>query len=303
MLCRFVVALCAVCPLVFCCAVGYADEAAIEALGGKVTKTDGVVTKVFFQNCAKLGDAEFRMLGKLSELKGLTLYGQCKGLNDTTLAHLAGLSNLEELGTDGIQVTDAGLAGFAAFKNLRSLAFFHPSLGMPGFNGSGFAALKALPKLEKLTIAGTSFDDRGMAAVAEIKQLRDFRTWHTYQTQAGNEYLTELPLLRSLWLGQRLRRYDGKPNTLSLDDSTFTVLAKLTGLEALTLDEAELSPAALARLKELPKLTKLDLKRIDIAPTEIERLRAELPKTTIVFTPLTDEERQKLKTFLHPPGK
>jgi hypothetical protein len=103
----------------------------------------------------------------------------------------SGLQQLEELGTDGVQVSDAGLAQFTALTKLRSLSFFHPSFGMKGFNGSGYAALRELPQLERLTIAGTPFDDRGMAAVAEIKQLRDFRTWHTYQTQAGNQALTQ----------------------------------------------------------------------------------------------------------------
>jgi hypothetical protein len=46
------------------------------------------------------------------------------------------------------------LAKLTAVTSLRSLSFFHPSLGMKGFDGSGFAALKALPKLERLTIGG-----------------------------------------------------------------------------------------------------------------------------------------------------
>ena len=222
-----------------------ADDAAsiakLTELGGQVMQADGVATKVTFRDCSKLGDAEFRLIGQLRGLKSLTLYGQCKGLNDETLLHLTGLSNLEELGTDGIQVTDAGLAKFAALTNLRSLSFFHPSFGMKGFDGSGYAALKALPKLERLTIAGTPFNDRGMAAIAEIQQLRDFRTWHTYQTQAGNEALTKIPELRSLTLGQRLRHYDGTSNAASLDDATLDILAKLKTLESLTLDEARIS--------------------------------------------------------------
>ena len=199
------------------------DDASVAAtltdLGAQVTHTDGVVTKVFVKDCSKLGDVEFRLIGQLKDLKSLTLYGQCKGLTDETLPHLAGLTKLEELGTDGIQVSDGGLAKLTGLTSLRSLSFFHPSFGMKGFDGSGFAALKALPKLERLTIAGTPFDDRGMAAVAEIKQLRDFRTWHTYQTQTGNEALPKLPELKSMWLGQRLRRYDGGSNAASLDDS------------------------------------------------------------------------------------
>ena len=278
------------------------DEASVSSrlteLGAQVTQTDGVVTKVFFKDCSKLGDAEFRLIGQLKELKSLTLYGQCKGLTDETLPHLSGLTNLEELGTDGIQVSDAGLAKLTALVNLRSLSFFHPSFGMKGFDGSGFAALKALPKLERLTIAGTPFNDTGMAAIAEIKQLRDFRTWHTYQTSTGNESLTKLPELKSLWLGQRLRHYDGGSNMACLDDSTFAVLTQLKALESLTLDEARLSLAALLRLKELPRLKKLELRRIEISATDVEALKAALPNVAIDWKPLTDDERAKLAEFL-----
>jgi len=238
------------------------------------------------------------VLNSSRSLKSLTLFGQCKGLTDATLPHLAGLSDLEELSTDGIQVSDAGLAKLTALTRLKSLAFFHPSFGMKGFNGSGYAALKALPKLEKLTIAGTPFNDAGMAAVAEIQQLRDFRTWHTYQTSAGNAALTKLPALRSLWLGQRLRHYDGTSNSASLDDATFDVLTKLKTLESLTLDEARLSLAALQRLKELPKLKKLDLKRIDIPAADVETLRQSLPGVSIDWKPLTSEEKASLDKFL-----
>ncbi len=272
----------------------------LKDLGADVTLQKNVITKVTLKDCSKLGDAEFTLLGQLAELKGLTLYGQCKGLTDTTLPRLAGLQQLEELGTDGIQVSDAGLAGFAALSKLKSLAFFHPSFGMKGFNGSGYAALRDLPQLERLTIAGTPFDDRGMAAVAEIKQLREFRTWHTYQTQAGNQSLTKLPELKGLWLGQRLRRYDGGSNAASLDDTTFDVLVQLTKLETLTLDEARLSRPALERLRALPKLKRLELRRIDIPAADVETLRTALPAVTITWTPLTDEERTKLDAFLKP---
>ncbi len=279
-----------------------ADDAAVAKqladLGAQLTMSEGAVTKATFKDCSKLGAAEFQLIGQLRTLRGLTLYGQCKGLTDDTLRHLASLSALEELGTDGIQVTDEGLAGFAALPNLRSLSFFHPSFGMKGFDGSGYATLKSLAKLEKLTIAGTPFNDAGMAAVAQIKQLRDFRTWHTYQTQAGNKHLLELPHLRSLWLGQRLRRYDGNPNAASLDDSTFDVLSQLGTLETLILDEARVSLAALSRLQALKSLKKLQLQRIDIGSAEVDTLRGQLKGVTVDYKPLTDDERTKLDAFL-----
>ncbi len=276
------------------------DVDALRALGAEVTEAGGVVTRVSFKDCSKLGEAEYRKLGSIRTLQALTLYGGKKTLTDATLPLLAGLTELEELNTEGTHLSDAGLAGFAVFKNLKSLSFFHPSLDLKGFNGAGYAALKDLPKLERLTIAGTRFDDQGMAAVAQIVQLKDFRTWHTYQSQAGNAALEKLPHLRTLRLGQRLRHWDGSSNALSLDDATLDVLARLQGLESLTLDEAKISLDALLKLKALPKLRKLELLRIDIPAEDVEKLKAALPDAKIEWKPLTDDERKKLEAYLKP---
>ncbi len=276
------------------------DVDALRALGAEVTETAGAITRVSFKDCSKLGEAEYRKLGSIRTLKALTLYGGKKTLTDATLPLLAGLAELEELNTEGIHVSDAGLAGLAVFKNVRSMSFFHPSLDLKGFDGSGFAALKDLPKLERLTIAGTRFDDKGMAAVAQLTQLRDFRTWHTYQSQAGNAALEKLANLRTLRLGQRLRRWDGSSNALSLDEATLDILSRLPTLEAITLDEAKLSLDALLKLKALPKLRKLELLRIDIPAEDVEKLKAALPDAKLEWKPLTDEERQKLAAYLKP---
>ena len=272
----------------------------LRALGAQVTETAGTVTKVSFKDCSKLGDAEFRDLGQLKSLKALTLYGKCHGLTDQTLPLLAGLGALEELGTDGIQVTDAGLAALTTLTNLRSASFFHIAFPDQGFTGAGFAAFKALPKLERLTVAGTPFNDRGLAAIGQLTQLKEFSTWHTFQTQAGNEHLLALKNLRSLKLGQRLRRYDGKPNLLSLDDATLATVAKLTSLETLSLDEVRLTHAGLSALKALPALKKLTLLRTDISEADLAKLRADLPAVTIDWKPLTDPERKALEGFLKP---
>jgi hypothetical protein len=276
------------------------DVEAFRALGADVTEKDGAITKVTFKDCAKLGEPEYKKLGELKTLKSLTLYGGKKTLTDATLPLLTGLTELEELNTEGTHLSDAGLARFAAFKNVKSMSFYHPSLDLKGFDGSGFAALKDLPKLERLTIAGTRFNDKGMEAVAQIKQLKDFRTWHTYQSQAGNAALEKLPRLRSLTLGQRLRHWDGSSNALSLDDATLDLLSRLATLESLSLDEARISLDALLKLKALPQLKKLSLQRIDIPAEDVEKLKAGLPGVKIDWKPLTDEERLKLDAFLKP---
>ena len=274
------------------------DAETLRTLGAQVTEADGAIIKISFKDCSKLGATEFRLIGQLKSLKALTLYGQCRGLTDETLAFFAGLTALEELGTDGIQVTDAGLKQLAALPNLRSASFFHIAYPDKGFTGAGFAAFKTLPKLERLTVAGTPFNDKGMAAIAELTQLRDFRTWHTYQTQAGNEQLLKLTHLRSLTLGQRLRQWNGKPNPLSIDDATLATLAKMKSLESLALDEVRLTHAALVQLKALPNLKKLSLQRADISEADIAKLRADLPGVTIEWKPLTAEERKALEGML-----
>jgi hypothetical protein len=277
-----------------------ADDAAIAArlkdLGGKVTEAGGVVTTIAFSDCSKLTEAEFRDIGQLHGLKELILYGRCHGLNDAALASLAGLSELETLGTDGIQVSDEGLKQLAQLKSLRSAAFFHTSFGAKGFTGVGFGALAACPKLEKLTVAGISMGDDGFAAIATITQLKELRTWHTYQTAAAYEHIARLPNLRSLYLGQRLPH--GPRHPPSLTDATIPVLVNIKTLESLTLTEAHFTPAALAGLKPLPHLKKLSFSECDLAPADVEQLRKDLPAASIDYKPLTEEQRKKFETYL-----
>lgn len=277
------------------------DVDTLKSLGAELTQKDGAITRVSFKDCSKLGEREYKLLGSLQGLKSLTLYGGKKTLTDATLPLLSPLAeSLEELNLEGTHITDEGHKPFAAFKNVKSMSFYHPSLDIKGFTGAGFAALKELPKLEKLTIAGTRADDRLMEAVGQLTQLKDFRTWHTHQSQAGNAHLLKLPQLRSLTLGQRLRRWDGSSNALSLDDSTFDVLVKLTTLESLSLDETRLSLDGLLKLKALPSLKKLELRRIELAAEDVEKLKAALPQCKVDVKAMTDEERKKLEGYLKP---
>lgn len=273
-----------------------ADEAEIlknlKSLGGEVSITKGEVTGVSFRDCSKLGDDEFKQIGQLPHLKKLTLYGSCKGLNDKTLALLAPLSELEELHTDAIQVSDDGLKQLTALKSLKSLAFFHISFGSKNFNGTGLAHFKDLPHLERLTIAGTPFNDEGMEALGKLTQLKEFGTWHTGQTAAGMAHLKELKNLTKLHMGQRL--YDGKP---SLTDDTMPILAELKTLESLQLDEARLSRDALAKLKALPKLKHLTLHVIDIPEADVEKLRGDLPGVEVKWDKPDEKGMKYIQRF------
>ncbi|MEQ1852781.1 MAG: hypothetical protein ABMA01_14475, partial [Chthoniobacteraceae bacterium] len=214
-------------------------------------------------------------------------------VTDATFALLTGLTELEELSTDGIQLSDEGFRHFTAFRKLRSLALFHPAFRSEAFTGSGLAHLKALPDLERLTFAGSTAGDTALEAVGQLTQLREFRTWHTAQTQAGNAHLVKLTRLTGLRIGQRLPSY-GKASPASFDDSTLATLAKIPTLETLELTEARLSAGIIPHLKALPKLARLKIQAVDIPAADVDAIRAALPAVKVDFEPISDADRDEL---------
>ena len=224
---------------------------------------------------AKLTDDDFRLLTRLSRLKTVSL---SNGLNDERLSQLTALAGLEYLQTNLAQVSDDGIKPLARLKNLKNVKFFHPG---KSFSGAGLVHLAKLPNLRSLTVAGSlAFNDDGMAAVAKLTGLTEFRTWHAGVTDKGVKQLKALKNLKSLYLGQRLSY---KAPACPADE-TIRILVEVKSLESLQLDEARLTFAALGQLKQLPALKKLKLGGIDIPKGDVERLRQELPGVKIEWT-------------------
>jgi len=267
-----------------------ADVAALQKLGAKVTEAGGVVTQVQVKCDAFTAD-DFRTLGSFTTIKNLSLSG--KTITDETMGLLTGLTELEMLSTDGIQLTDAGYKHFAAFQKLKSLAFFHPAFRSKEFTGSGLAELKALPKLERLTFAGSTAGDVAMEAIGQLTQIKEFRTWHTAQTQAGNAVLVKLTNLTALRLGQRLPEW-GKDTPVSFDETTMEVVGKLKTLESLELTEARLSAKIIPQLKGLPKLKRLKFETVDISAADVEAVKAALPECKVEWKEMSAEEKEAL---------
>ena len=263
-----------------------ADVASLQKLGAKLTETAGVVTQVQVK-CDAFTEADFRTLGSFTTIKDLTIIG--KTITDDTLALLTGLTDLERLSSDGIQLTDEGFKHFVAFQKLKSLSFFHPAFRSEKFTGSGLSYLKALPKLEKLTFAGSTAGDTAMEAIGQLTQLKEFRTWHTAQSQAGNAHLLKLPLT-ALRIGQRLP--NGKDSPVSFDESTMATLAQIKTLESLELTEARLSAKIIPQLKVLPKLTKLRMETVDISAADVEAIKVALPNCKVDFKPISDADKE-----------
>jgi hypothetical protein len=275
----------------FCRPAG-ADDAAIgkllQAKGVEVTTTGGMVTAVTVQDGAKLTDEDFQQIARLTNLRTLSL-NNC--LNDKRLAQLTTLVELERLQTNQAQITDAGLGPLARLKNLRNVAFFHPG---KSFSGAGLVHLEGLPNLERLTVAGSfAFNDDGLAAVARLTRLKEFRTWHAGGTNEGIKQLKGLKQLTSLHLGQRLTyRPPACPN-----GDTLAVVADLRSLESLQLDEARLTLAALLQLKQLPALRKLTLGGIDLPRADVERLQKELPRVKVQWTAPNEVYQKRIRAL------
>jgi len=276
--------------LALCGCLQAADVASLKKLGAKVMESGGVVTQVNVK-CDAFTDADFRMLGSFKTIKDLTISG--KTITDDTLTLLTGLTELERLSSDGIQLTDAGYKQFAAFRKLKSLSFFHPAFRSERFTGSGLVHLKVLPNLEKLTFAGSTAGDAALEAIGQLSQLKEFRTWHTAQTQAGNAHLLKLTNLTGLRIGQRLPSW-GKDSPISFDESTMETLSQIKTLESLELTEARLSAKIIPHLKALPKLTKLKIESVDISAADVEAIKTALPGCKVDHKPMSESEKEAL---------
>ena len=262
--------------------------------GAEVIKTGNVVTGLNFKDCSTLTDADYQQIRQLTGLKTLAF---AHGPNDASLKIIAGMPAIESITTNGMNVSDAGLALFATFKNLHTLTMFHPGKDFPG---TGFVALASLPDLESMTVGGSlAFANPGMAAVAQLSHLKAFRTWHTGVTLEGVKSLTALKNLKSLTLGQRLAQ-KGPP---TLNDDAVAVLAGIPSLEELNLMEARLSLSSLSKLQQLPNLKHLKLDGIEISESDIATLKQQLPKVQIIWNPPNEADKKRIDgIFGTPPG-
>ncbi|QDU94566.1 leucine-rich repeat domain-containing protein [Lignipirellula cremea] len=264
--------------------------AALEGIGAEVTQSGGVVTGLK-ADCTGFGDEQYRLIGQAKSLKSLTLSGP--DLTDENLAALAGLSQLEMILVNGGKITDAGMKHFTAFPKLKQLSLFHFSRGVEAFTGSGFVELRGLPELRRLTHAGATTGDQAMEAIAQLTQLESYSQWHNLESPQGWVYLTRMPNLKSLRIGQRLpaRGHDLTP---TLDGAALKTIARIQPLETLSLMEARLSYDDLAVLKSLPNLKLLSVKSVDTPAADVERLRELLPNVRIDWEPLSEADAELL---------
>ncbi|WP_197443157.1 DUF1549 domain-containing protein [Lignipirellula cremea] len=181
-------------------------------------------------------DAGLEPLRDLPELDTLLLSES--GITDAGLEQLASLQKLERLYLANTQITDAGLKKLAALPQLKTLSLEHTAI-----TDAGLAELKALPQLETLLLSHTQITDAGLSHLAALPQLKLLFLSGTAVTGGDGEWLRPLEKLEHLGLTKT-----------AINDASLARLAAPVTLKELLLYGNDLSPAAVAQLRQrLPK--------------------------------------------------
>jgi hypothetical protein len=195
-------------------------------------------------------------------------------LDDAGMARLAAL-NPEMVTVNGSLVTGAGAAKFGEMKSLKALHTLHITKPTP----EAKAALSTHPTLEVFSSDGAFCIEAVMAPKLQRADLK-----HGAASDHFVALLKHHPSLESVRLWAK--GYAG------LSDAAIASLVTIPKLNKLSLEFAVFTYAGgLNRLKEIPGLTTLDLKDVALSPEDLAKLKADLPKVKITFTPMTAEYR------------
>jgi hypothetical protein len=204
-----------------------------------------------------------------------------KGIDDAAVARLSKLP-LEILYLDGSSMTDAGWAALKDLKSLKKISLSHNLT----WTGSGAVALANHSSLTIVGIGGTSFGDVGMPAIASIKQLQSLTLNHARVTDTGLAALANHPTLEILKYSPQM--------TPRLTDASLKTVATLKALKELGINDTVLTyDGGLKLLKGLPNLQKVTLDKVGLSEADLAKLKADLPKVDIKFTPAAPDAVEK----------
>jgi hypothetical protein len=179
-------------------------EAALAVILGKgLPKTETTVAKKAEKpKAAPLSDAEKKLIAEISAKMSALNASLMPLAQDTEQLRLSVINAADKFGDKELallepiaaqilwvdlarsQVTDAGLAVIAKFKNLERLHLENTKV-----SDAGVATLASLTTLEYLNLYGTKTTDAGISKLATAKALKKLFVWQTGVTQAGAKAL------------------------------------------------------------------------------------------------------------------
>jgi internalin A len=208
--------------------------------------------------------AELKKLGHLPPAARTAELARRRGLvfTDAGLAHLARLTQLEELELSNNAITDAGLSHLAKLTSLRKLIVIGASI-----TGSGLAHLASAKQLQEINAGASDINDTGLEYVAMLSGLRKLNLSATRVTDAGLPCLKDLKNLRELDLGATM-----------VTDAGLAQLAGLSELQELDLSSDEITDAGLVHLQQLSRLRKLIVVQTKVGDQGVTALTGAIPK-------------------------
>jgi hypothetical protein len=239
------------------------------ALGRLITQVQGISNlRLHLRAPARITDQGLRQLLKLTGLRGISLIGL--KVSDGAVRELEKLRPLQAINIYGVPVTDKTIEAL-----LQRGACMDLSLEYTQATESCFPAILKNNDLFVLRLQGIPLRDDDLRRFAGLKKLAGFSLWGPSITNESVRQLEPLPSLGEL----RIIHCE------QVDDGVFDQLAKLGQLTELYLHgNKKLTNAGLAKVKDLPKLTLLNLSASPgINADGVAKLRAALPKLTVVW--------------------
>lgn len=219
-------------------------------------------------------------------------------LDDSGLAHLGGLTNLQMLDISNTAVTGTGLGHLGDSVDLATLL-----LNKTLTTDEGLRQLGEFANLDSLDLSDTQTTDAGLQYVGDLANLQSLRLTSNAVTGEGLKHLSGSTSLQTLDLrdtsvtGEGLEHLSGSTSlqTLRLSntqvtDSGLRSLETLTNLRHLDLVHTEVTDAVLEHLRNLTKLETLRLMYTRITGKGLEHLGglSKLHGLLLRNTPVTD---------------
>lgn len=229
---------------------------------------------------AKLTDEVWKQIESTADLKSFS--GSGKEFDDAALARLSKITTIETLFFNGPGITDNGLPTLAHFHKLHKYGTDHGQY----LTGSGLSALVGARNIQVISFGGCMFNDQGMEALGLITQLREVYLNHDRLTSAGFPNFAKLTELQKLRFNPAFSPY--------YTGADLVALAGLKNLQELTIGQMIIPyDDGLAHLKTLRQLKKLKLDNCGVTETDLVKLKADLPETTVEFTAAPPEAVKK----------
>jgi len=229
---------------------------------------------------------DLKHIASLKSLRYLNLAAVRDPDLDRNLAHIANLTDLEEINFEDSFIGDAGLAHLRNMRKLKKLDLFsNPNTGR--ITDAGIAHLKTLTALEEVRLCSECLTDSGIVHLAELDSLKKMNLWSSRLTDTGIAAVERMKSLEELDVrcpnltDVGFARLCLCPSLKSLSinrckvaDAGLAHLAKLKSLEYFAIDNAPVTGDGLAVLKQCPYLRELALYFLDLDDRAISHIAA-----------------------------